>query len=110
MFEIIFAYRADMRAVISTNDVIAATRYIISGVRSSNTKYLDRISEVIRPMSTLFVGLHCNIEEVFAHNKNWSEYFLDYHTDHEAIELDIKWIKRLDTNFVRVCLMLEGIV
>ena len=108
MYEIIFAYRADMDVFLSVDDVIEATNHIIAGVKVDNVRYLDSIGETIRPMSTLFSGLHCNIEELCIVEKHWPDFFMNNKTEQGSSEIDIKWSKRLGNNFVRICILTKG--
>ena len=108
MYEIIFAYRADMNVFLTLDDVTEATKHIIEGIKEDNIKYLSSIEDVIRPMSTLFSGLHCNVEELCTSEEHWPDFFKKSKVGHETSVVNIKWSKRLGKNFVRICILLEG--
>ena len=106
MYDVIFAFRADLDTHISSEEAVAAAEYILFGVQKDRIAYLTSIDEVIRPMCTLFAGLHCNIEALADLGESWPNYFKKNKVDtHQIPHI---WTKRLAKNFVRVCFKLKG--
>ena len=108
MFDVIFSFRCKERDNISAEDCFKAIDLILAGVERKNTTYLHMIDDAIRPMCQLTAGLHLNIEELVADNQLWYEFFGKQTDTYKTRE--VKWIKRIDNNFIKICLSMKGTI
>ena len=108
MFKIIFSYRCEMGTRIEVDDCIKATEIIISNANEKGAYYINSIMEHVRPMSQNTAGLHCNLENQVKMNKKWYNLFGNINTQNPKI-CKMNWTKRIDTNFIKICLLVKGI-
>ena len=108
MFDVIFSFRCKEQDYISVEDCFKAIDLILAGIEKRKTLYLHVINDVIRPMCQLTAGLHLNIEELVANNQLWYEFFGKQDDMHKMRE--VKWTRRIDRNFIKICLSMKGTI
>ena len=93
--------------MITTDDCIKAVELILEGIEVDKLGYLRKIESAVRPMCQLTAGLHLNIEKLTEEEHQWLHFFGNPRKT-EAITKGIKWIKRIDKNFLKICIIMRG--